>query len=79
MAHVFISYSKKNRDYARKLADHLLELGFDVWIDDRIDYGDDWWRTIVRAIRNAKAFIVIMTDESDRSVWVQREVTLCST
>ena len=30
MAHVFISYSKKNRDYARKLADHLLANGFDV-------------------------------------------------
>jgi formylglycine-generating enzyme len=76
MSHVFISYSKKNRDYVRRLADHLLELGFDVWIDDRIDYGNDWWCTIVRAIRDAKAFIVIMTDESDQSVWVQREVTL---
>jgi formylglycine-generating enzyme required for sulfatase activity len=76
MSHVFISYSKKNQEYARKLADHLLSLGFDVWIDDRIDYGDDWWRTIVRNIRSAQAFIVIMTDESDASEWVQREVTL---
>lgn len=76
MSHVFISYSKQNRTYARQLADHLLSLGFDVWIDDQIDYGDDWWRTIVRAIRGASAFIVIMTDESDASDWVQREVTL---
>lgn len=76
MSHIFISYSKKNRDYARPLADHLLSLGFDVWIDDQIDYGDDWWRVIVRAIRGAKAFIVVMTDESDASDWVQREVTL---
>jgi hypothetical protein len=76
MSHVFISYSKQNKDYARKLADHLLSQGFDVWIDDRIDYGDDWWRTIVRNIRSAKAFIVIMTHESDSSEWVQCEVTL---
>lgn len=76
MSHIFISYSKKDRDYARKLADHLLSLGFDIWIDDQIDYGDDWWRTIVRAIRGAKAFIVIMTNDSDASEWVQREVTL---
>ncbi len=76
MSYVFISYSKKDRDYARRLADRLIERGFDVWIDDRIDYGDDWWRTIVRAIRGAKAFIAIMTDESDASEWVQREVTL---
>ena len=76
MSHVFISYSQKNGEYARKLADKLLVEGFDVWIDDRIDYGDDWWRTIVRAIRKAKAFIAIMTDESNGSEWVQREVTL---
>lgn len=76
MSHVFISYSKKDKEYARKLADKLIELGFDVWIDDRIDYGEDWWREIVRAIRGAKAFIAIMSDESDASDWVQREVTL---
>ncbi|HEX2908157.1 MAG TPA: toll/interleukin-1 receptor domain-containing protein, partial [Phototrophicaceae bacterium] len=76
MAHIFISYSKKNRAYARQLADKLLELGFDVWIDDRIDYGDDWWQTIFHAIREAKAFVVIMTDEANASKWVQREVTL---
>jgi formylglycine-generating enzyme required for sulfatase activity len=76
MSHIFISYSKHNQEYARKLADHLLSQGFDVWIDDQIDYGEDWWRTIVRAIRGAKAFVVIMTDESDASDWVQREVTL---
>jgi hypothetical protein len=75
-SHVFISYSKKNRTYARSLANHLVSLGFDIWIDDRIDYGDDWWRTIFRAIVNARAFIVIMTDDSDSSQWVQREVTI---
>lgn len=76
MSHVFISYSKLNRDYARALTDKLLALGFDVWIDDRIDYGEDWWREIVRAIKACGAFIVIMTPESGESRWVQREVTL---
>ncbi|HEX2906134.1 MAG TPA: SUMF1/EgtB/PvdO family nonheme iron enzyme [Phototrophicaceae bacterium] len=76
MSHIFISYSKKDREYARKLADKLLAEGFDVWIDDRIDYGEDWWRTIVRNICSASAFIVIMTPDSDTSEWVQREVTL---
>ncbi len=74
--HIFISYSKKNKDYAQRLKEKLLSEGFDVWIDDRIDYGDDWWRTIVQAIRNASAFVVIMSNESDSSEWVQREVTL---
>ncbi|MDX1993483.1 MAG: SUMF1/EgtB/PvdO family nonheme iron enzyme [bacterium] len=76
MSHVFISYSKLNWDYARSLADRLLAEGFDVWIDDRIDYGEDWWRMIVRAIRTCAAFTVVMTPEADGSRWVQREVTL---
>lgn len=65
--HIFISYSKKNKGYAQRLKKKLLSEGFDVWIDDRIDYGDDWWRTIVQAIRKASAFVVIMTDEADAS------------
>lgn len=76
MSYIFISYSKQNKDYAGSLADRLLSLGFDVWIDDRIDYGEDWWREIVKAIRGCAAFIVIMTPESEASRWVQREVTL---
>ncbi|NWF68965.1 MAG: SUMF1/EgtB/PvdO family nonheme iron enzyme [Chloroflexi bacterium] len=76
MSHVFISYSRKNNEYARKLADQLLGLGFDVWIDDRIDYGEDWWRAIVRAIKACSAFVVVMSPDSGESRWVQREVTL---
>ena len=79
MSHVFISYNKKhNREYARKLADKLLEHGFDVWIDDKIDYGDDWWPVITKAIRDCKAFVPIMTPESDVSEWVRREVHLAN-
>lgn len=76
MTHIFISYSKLNWTYARSLADRLLAEGYDVWIDDRIDYGEDWWRTIVRAIRACSAVTVVMTPESDASRWVQREITL---
>lgn len=73
MSHVFISYSKKNRVYARQLAAHLLSLGFDIWIDDRIDYGESWERVIFRAIDSCAAFLVIMTPESYDSDWVLRE------
>lgn len=76
MAHIFISYSRKNQPYARRIADDLLTRGFDVWIDDRIDFGDDWWSQIVRSIRDCAAFVVLMTPESDQSRWVQREVSI---
>ncbi|MCL4876360.1 MAG: SUMF1/EgtB/PvdO family nonheme iron enzyme [Anaerolineae bacterium] len=73
MSYIFISYSRKDRDYARKVADYLLDAGYDIWIDDRIDFGENWERAIFQAIDNCGAFLVIMTPDSYDSVWVQRE------
>ncbi len=74
--HVFISYSRKDRTYARNLANDLRKRGFEVWIDDRIDYGDRWWRTIDQAICTGAAFIVVMTPDAQESEWVEREILL---
>src|SRR5690349_11149625 len=77
MSHVFISYSSQNSDYARALADKLRDEGFDVWIDNRnLHSSEDWWRSIVLALRSCAAFLVVMTPEADTSRWVQREITL---
>ena len=76
--HLFISYSRKDQSYVRKLADHLREQRFEVWIDDRIDYGDRWWRTIVQAIRECAAFLLVMTPDSEESDWVEKEILLAS-
>ncbi|MBL8164226.1 MAG: toll/interleukin-1 receptor domain-containing protein [Anaerolineae bacterium] len=78
MSHVFISYSRENSKYAHDLASKLRELDFHVWIDDRIKSGDNWWEAIYRAIVECSAFIIIMTPESEKSKWVQREVTLAA-
>ncbi len=74
--HVFISYSRKDQTYARKLADDLRKRGFEPWMDDRIDFGGRWWRTIDRKIRTCAAFVVVMTPDSEESEWVEREVQL---
>jgi formylglycine-generating enzyme required for sulfatase activity len=77
MSHIFLSYSTKNKDYAYRLADALRDAGFDVWIDNEaLRAGDEWWESIVRALRAAAAFVVIMTPDSRSSRWVQREVLL---
>ena len=73
MSHIFISYSKKNKDYARAFADHLEVNGFDVWIDDEIDYGDAWEHKMFKAINDSAAFVVIMTPGAYESRWVINE------
>jgi formylglycine-generating enzyme required for sulfatase activity len=77
MTHIFISYSVKNGDYAHQLATKLRGEGFDVWIDNaRLRSSQDWWRSIVLALWDCAAFVVILTPESDTSEWVQREITI---
>ena len=74
--HVFISYSRKNREYARKLAKDLRANGIEPWNDEDIEHGARWWPTIVEAIQDCTAFVVVMTTESDVSEWVLKEIML---
>ncbi len=50
--------------------------GLPVWADDRIDFGDPWWRTIVANIRSSVAMVVVMTPAAEESKWVEREILL---
>ena len=74
MSHIVISYSHQDSDYAHKLESDLKRRGFEVWIDDRIDYGTRWPRVIERQIDTCAAMIVIMTPRSKGSDWVQNEL-----
>ena len=74
MRHIFISYSHKDKDYVHKLADALQSEGFEVWIDDRIDYGTRWPLVIETAIDSCDAFILIASENSHESEWVQHEM-----
>lgn len=74
MGHVFISYSHKDKEYVHKLADALQFEGFEPWIDDRIDYGTRWPLVIETAIDSCDAFILVASENSHESEWVQHEL-----
>jgi len=74
MGHIFISYSHKDREYIHKLAETLQASGLDVWIDDRIDYGTRWSLVIEDAIDRCDSFILVASENSRQSEWVQHEV-----
>ncbi len=75
MSHIFISYSHKDKEYVHRLQDALLNEGFEVWIDDRIDYGDEWPMVIQESLDGCDAFVLVATENSYKSKWVQKEVT----
>lgn len=74
MGHIFISYSHKDTVYAHKLAENLQRMGFEAWIDERLDYGSQWPQELQKQLDSCSAFIVIMSPRSYESDWVQSEL-----
>ena len=76
MQRIFISYSRKDIDFARRLAGDLEKAGYDVWWDiSDLRGGDDWVRDIPAAIEASDFFIVVLTPNSVVSEWVSKEYT----
>lgn len=75
MAHVFISYSKQDIDFARHLRRLLAAQGFSVWLDEsRLAPSSRWWTEIESNIERSAALIVIMSPHARDSDWVEREI-----
>jgi len=71
----FISYSGKDLDFVEKLYSDLKENNVECWFaphDMRI--GDDIWDTIDRAIRIRDKVLLILSQNSIGSTWVEDEV-----
>jgi hypothetical protein len=48
MSHIFISYSRKDIDFAQKIVDALSANNLDTWIDWKsIPKGEDWVQDIL--------------------------------
>lgn len=73
MADIFISYSKKHARLTVDLARDLEAEGYTTWWDYNLRPGDPFPKEIARQIDYAKAVIVIWTESSVGSDWVQSE------
>ncbi|MBC7871959.1 MAG: TIR domain-containing protein [Chitinophagaceae bacterium] len=73
---VFISYSHIDRLIANVFDNKVREMGYLPWIDFAgIRGGDEWRKSIDRALRQSSAVLVLMTPEAVKSQWVEYEVT----
>jgi len=76
MPQIFISYSRKDMGFARKLAGDLEKAGYDVWWDiSDLRGGDDWVRVIPAAIESSQYVIIVLSPNSVESEWVRKEYT----
>ena len=75
MADVFLSYARQDAGTARQFAEAFLASGFSVWWDDDLRSGETFDETIERALRDAKAVVVLWSPASVASRWVRAEAT----
>lgn len=76
MADVFLSYARPDKSTARLFADAFQAGGLSVWWDDSLRSGETFDETIERALREAKAVVVLWSPASVTSRWVRAEATL---
>lgn len=63
MAKVFVSFSKKDRNWAKTLARQLEERGFSPWLDERdLQPGTNWEDEVKKAVSESDAVIAVLGD-----------------
>src|SRR5690349_13685097 len=68
MASLFISYSRKDIDTARKLTEEFKSQDIDFWIDwEGIPPTVDWWKEIAKGIEEADIFLFLISPDSAKS------------
>jgi len=68
MADIFISYSRKDRDFVRRLHDSLGARQRDIWVDwEDIPPTAEWLKEISAAIEAAQAIVFVISPDSVRS------------
>ena len=64
MARIFVSYSRKNKDFCRQLTDELQKRDIDFWVDwNDIDPTVKWKDAIGNGIEDADNFLAIVTPD----------------
>ena len=73
MARIFLSYSKRDRDLAERVAEALQRAGLCIWWDQEISPRESWDRIIEREIAAADHVLALWTANSVESDWVRIE------
>jgi|RhiMethySRZTD1v2_1073278.scaffolds.fasta_scaffold24677_2 adenylate cyclase len=73
MAKIFLSYAREDVDAAKQLAGCIASAGHEVWWDRHIQGGSRFTDEIDRALKDAEAVVVMWSDASVGSAWVQDE------
>ncbi|UCH97703.1 MAG: toll/interleukin-1 receptor domain-containing protein [Candidatus Aminicenantes bacterium] len=72
---VFISHSSKDTWVARQIAKYIENLGADAFLDEAdIDYGDDFEKRILEAVRTSHELLVLLTPWALKRYYIWLEI-----
>lgn len=71
---LFISYSRLDRDMVEKLVNSVRLIDEQVWFDEHLAGGQEWWSEILKRIRSCDAFIFALSKNSQLSRHCQAEL-----
>jgi formylglycine-generating enzyme required for sulfatase activity len=72
MARIFVSYSRKNKEFCKQLTNELQKRAFDFWVDwEGIPPTVDWMKEIEKGIEEADTFLAIVTPD-----WISSKVCI---
>lgn len=71
---LFICYARVDRPYCAQIVNTLSE--HDVWFDQRLYAGDEWWKEILRRLDWCEGFIYLMSPASVESQYCRKELEI---
>ena len=72
---VFISYSSKDTQIIKKILKQMTEAGIRYWkAPEMIPAGSNYAREIPRAIDKCPVFVLMISEASQESIWVEKEI-----
>ena len=76
MPDIFLSYNREDHVTARRFAEAFEANGFTVWWDATLRSGEAYDEVTEKALREAKAVVVLWSKRSVVSRWVRSEATI---
>lgn len=71
---IFVSYARADKAYCIRIIETLR--AHDVWYDQRLYAGQEWWKEILRRLEWCEAFLYLLSPDSLTSQYCRRELEL---
>ncbi len=71
---IFVSYARVDKPFCVRIIETLH--AHDVWYDQRLYAGQDWWKEILRRLDWCEVFVYLLSPDSVASLYCRRELEI---